>query len=63
MKTKQDYLNELCNMLETTDETVNLFELLERFYNEAYNQGWADCYWKTLKRQGYGMDKNNTREL
>lgn len=50
MKTKQDYLNELCNMLETTDETVNLFELLEQFYNEAYNQGWADCFWKTIKK-------------
>ena len=50
MKTKQEYLNDLCNMLETTDESVNLFELLEQLYNEAYNQGWSDCYWKSLKK-------------
>jgi hypothetical protein len=23
--------------------------LLERFYNNAYNQGWSDCYWKAGK--------------
>lgn len=51
MKTKQQYLDELCNMLETTEESVNLFELLEAFYNEAYNSGWSDCYWKTIKKQ------------
>lgn len=50
MKTKEQYLNELCDLLETKDEAVNLFELLEQFYNEAYNQGWSDCYWKTFKR-------------
>lgn len=50
MKTKQDYLNELCDRLETKDEALSVFELLERLYNEAYNQGWADCFWKSIKR-------------
>ena len=50
MKTKQDYLNELCDLLETKDDSINLFELLEQFYNEAYTSGWSDCFWKTLKR-------------
>lgn len=50
MKTKEELLHELCNMLETTDETINLFELLEAFYNNAYNQGWSDAYWKSIKK-------------
>ena len=50
MKSKQDYLNELCNLLETKDDTINLFELLEQLYNEAYNSGWSDCFWKANKR-------------
>lgn len=49
MKTKDDLLKEMCSIVEVTDETINKFELLERFYNDAYNQGWADCYWKAVK--------------
>lgn len=50
MKTKEQMLQELCDILESTDETVCVYEVLEALYNEGYNQGWSDCYWKSLKR-------------
>lgn len=54
MNTKEELLGKMCSLLEVTDETMNKFELLERFYNEAYNQGWADCFWKSRKGVNIG---------
>ena len=44
-------IDEVYDLIEVTDETISKYELLERFYNEAYNQGWSDCFWKSIKKQ------------
>lgn len=51
MKTKEELLGKICSLVETKEEDVNKYELLERLYNEAYNQGWSDAYWKSLKKK------------
>ena len=50
MITKEELLDKIYDLIEVTDESISKLELLEGLYNEAYNQGWSDCYWKTLKR-------------
>lgn len=49
MKTSEQLIGEVCDLVEAKDETINVFELIERLYNDAYNQGWADCFWKGIK--------------
>lgn len=50
MKTKEDLIAELCVLVNPCQEGINLYELIEDLYNEAYNNGWSDCFWKSLKK-------------
>lgn len=51
MSNKLDLISALHELVDTKEEGVNLYELIESFYNEAYNQGWSDCFWKSLKKK------------
>ena len=51
MKEREKTINWFYELIEVADETLNKYELIERFYNEAYNQGWSDCFWKSIKKQ------------